>query len=703
MLKKQAQEHLLENIIPFWKNLIDTENGGFYGYVGFDLSVDKLAKKGMILNSRILWLFATAARVLKDESLLFYAKHAYNFLCDKGMDREDGGIYWSLQYDGSINESFKYTYNQAFAIYGLTAYYEATKDPLALQLAFNLYDLIEGKCRDESGYLEAFYKDFSIMENDNLSENGVIADKTMNTLLHLLEAYTQLYKVSQKVEVKERLVHLLQLFEEKVYNAKLQRQEVFFDKDWNSILDLHSYGHDIETSWLIDECTTILKDATIQKRMTVITDALVRKVFAKAYKNNSLLNECEKGIDDTTRVWWVQAETVVGLVNAYQKHPEKREYYEAAQNTLQYIFDNMVDKREGSEWIQEVDENGEPISKPFVSPWKCPYHNGRMCLELIERDVVVPINKKATKEAANLLQYLHSVSGKGIITGQHTQTIPMEEVTYIEKLTGKKPALCGFELLSYSSNFNYENMTKECEIEIEENRNTIEQAIAWAEKEKGIVTFSWHWFSPTGGSDKSFYTRHTDFDATKIFVKDTKEQIAFYKDLDFLASKIQIFKDKNIPVLFRPFHEADGDWFWWGAKGPVVARDLFILVYQYFVETYGFHNLLWVWNAISKEGYPGDFYVDVISRDIYVEKQMVTDYEKEYEELICNTTREKVVALAECGVIPDISMLEKSKIPWSYYMTWSKEFCIGEEYNIKERVKAMYNSKYAITLDSLNE
>lgn len=309
-----------------------------------------------------------------------------------------------------------------------------------------------------------------------------------------------------------------------------------------------------------------------------------------------------------------------------------------------------------------------------------------------------PVNPNATKEAEKLLNYLYEVAGNGIITGQHTQTNPMEEVVYIKEKTGWKPKLQGFELLGYSPNINYDDASEACLTEVEENKGTMATALKWAKKTDGIVAMCFHWFSPIGGRDKAFYTEHTDFDASKVLEEGTEERKAFYSDMDVIAEELKKFQDENIPILFRPFHEADGRWFWWGAKGDAVGRELYKLMFEYYVNQKHLNNLLWVWNSPAKEGYPGDEYVDVISRDIYLTEKKPTDYKAEYEELIANTTDRKVAALGEVGYIPDVDMLKESRVPWAFYMTWSKEFCIGEQYNTVEETKKMYASDYAIKI-----
>lgn len=387
-IAQAAGEELTGRLLPFWKALRDEENGGYYGYMDFDLNLNKKAEKGCILNSRILWFFSEAAIVLKDDGLIPYARHAYDFLREKCLDREYGGVYWSLTYDGKPLDDTKHTYNQAFAIYALSAYYRLTGDEEALNLARELFVLIEKKCTDQGGWLEAFSRDFQPTSNEKLSENGVMAGRTMNTLLHVFEGYAGLYQAAHDPQVARAMGRILEIYKDKVYNPVLYRQEVFFDKDYNSLIDLTSYGHDIESSWLMDWGTALLEDEAVKRTVFQIDSDLSDHILKTALmEDGSVVNECEKGVVDAHRIWWVQAEAVLGFVNAWGKHPQRTEYRDAAARVWRYIQARVVDRRPVGEWFWRLNADGSPDrGKPVVEPWKCPYHNGRMCLELIRRD-----------------------------------------------------------------------------------------------------------------------------------------------------------------------------------------------------------------------------------------------------------------------------------------------------------------------------
>ncbi len=407
-MKIEIKDELLKHIVPYWMGLKDMDKGGYYGYMSYDLKLDKKAVKGCILNSRIMWFFSSVYELYKDgaiteeecksagydvKDILEAAGHAYRFFEKNCFDKENGGLLWSVEFDGTPSDTTKHTYNQAFCIYALCAYYNVSGDIKALDYAHKLYQVIEEKMRDEGGYLEAFTIDFKPESNEKLSENGVIAERTMNTLLHVLEAYTEFLRVlklkgekpEMVVELTDKLKWILSIFAEKMYNSKLKRQEVFFDHEYNTLIDLHSYGHDIETSWLVDRALEVIDDSDFSKNVYEITASLADTIINTAFDGRSLANECEKGSVDNKRVWWVQAETLVGFLNAYEKSGQDR-YLVAAKSEWEFIRDNLVDKREGSEWFHDLYQNGSPMENlPILEPWKCPYHNGRMCMEALRR------------------------------------------------------------------------------------------------------------------------------------------------------------------------------------------------------------------------------------------------------------------------------------------------------------------------------
>lgn len=315
------------------------------------------------------------------------ATHAFRFFTEHCIDRQYGGIYWSLNYDGTPADTTKHTYNQAFAVYALSTYYQASGDSMALTLAYDLYRLIETTCSDEGGYLEAFNRDFTPAENDKLSENGVMASRTMNTLLHVLEAYTELYRADGFHRVKESLETILKRFRKKIYNPQRKIFEVFFDDKYTSLIDLESYGHDIEASWLLDRACVAMEDPKYFQENLFMISGLAEGALEHGMDTvlHAMNNEAENGIANTTKIWWVQAETVTGFYNAYQRHPEKTQYLEASQEVWNFIKEYVIDKNTG-EWVENIDDvSSIDYTQALAHPWKCPYHNGRMCIEMIQR------------------------------------------------------------------------------------------------------------------------------------------------------------------------------------------------------------------------------------------------------------------------------------------------------------------------------
>lgn len=380
-------DHLQNDLIPFWNKMRDDTHGGFYGHADAAGKPDPDSVKGVILNSRILWFYSSAYLLLKDRSLIAMAEHAYSFLADYCFDHRYGGVYWSVNADGSVCDDTKHTYCQAFAVYALSAFYRASGKRGALNLAYEIYRTVEEKCSDSGGYLEAFSRDFTPVSNEKLSGNGVTADRTMNTLLHVMEAYSELYRADHFYKVGDSVRRILLLFKNKIYDPEKRICKVFFDHEYNSLTDLESYGHDIEASWLIDRACEVLEDKAYKSEMLPVIRGLAEAALKNGFdeRQNGLNNERGGSVTDRTKVWWVQAESVIGAYNAYSEDPGRTEFLEAAEKVRGFIQSSVIDPNSG-EWIENIAADGSTDeNQALVHPWKCPYHNGRMCIEMVSR------------------------------------------------------------------------------------------------------------------------------------------------------------------------------------------------------------------------------------------------------------------------------------------------------------------------------
>lgn len=314
--------------------------------------------------------------------------------------------------------------------------------------------------------------------------------------------------------------------------------------------------------------------------------------------------------------------------------------------------------------------------------------------------IITPCDPNALPCVRELMRYLGGLSGNGILTGQHTKTRELEELHHIEEVTGKRPALLGFELLAYSPNINYRDTDEECMDEVAGNYGTLRQAWEWA-AQKGIITFTWHWFSPLGGRSKAFYSKNTDFNPAKALIEGTPENTALLSDMDMMAALLRPFRDAGIPILWRPFHEGDGDWFWWGSQGAETLKGLWRLMYQRYTQVHHLGNLIWVWNSPVPECYPGDDTVDIISRDMYPPAHEHTALTDKLRELQSITRQPKIALIGEIGTIPSAEALAAEKSQWVSYMTWCNDFCLTENYTDNAALRAMYHHPWAVTLDKL--
>jgi len=388
-LKQELKEELTHNILPFWMvKMTDTENGGFYGQITGKDQLITNAPKGGILNARILWTFSSAALYFKNPLYIEYARRAKIYIFEHFFDAENGGVYWMLNADGSPDDSKKQIYNQAFFIYGLVEFYRATGDKESLDKAIELFQLIEKHSFDTkfNGYFEAYSRDWVLLEDLRLSEKDANEKKTMNTHLHILEAYTNLFRVWDNTILERQLRNLIELFLEKIVNKQTGHLDLFFEENWECKSTLYSYGHDIEASWLIDEAAQVLGDIDLIRKVQKVALKIANAAAEGLQPNGSIWNEKNyaTGHVDTNCDWWPQAESMIGFFNAYEI--SKDEAY--SKNTLaewQFIKKYLVDNKNG-EWHWSVSATGSIDDvNDKAGFWKCPYHNSRMCLELIAR------------------------------------------------------------------------------------------------------------------------------------------------------------------------------------------------------------------------------------------------------------------------------------------------------------------------------
>ena len=387
-LKKEVTENLTGNILSYWTTrMVDNKNGGFYGRIDYRNQVFPEADKGGILNARILWTYSSAWRVLHDTAYLRLATRAKNYILKYFIDPQYGGAYRSLNFRGESSDNKKQVYTETFFIYALSEYSRATGDRTALQEARKIFDLIEKYALDKefNGYFEVFSRDWQRVRERLIGESSNQVEKTMNTHLHVMEAYANLYRVSGDKLVGERLRNLVNIFLDKIIDKKSFHLICFLDRNWNSTASIDSYGHDIESSWLLLEAATLLKDPNLIARVKETSIKIADAAAEGLQPDGSLLTEKDNATGRTrpTRSWWEQAETVVGYLNTYELTGDEK-YLDRSIKCWDYIKKYFVDYKNGG-WYSNVSESGTPGQGDKGGFWICPYHNGRMCMEVIER------------------------------------------------------------------------------------------------------------------------------------------------------------------------------------------------------------------------------------------------------------------------------------------------------------------------------
>ena len=363
----------------------DLEQGGFYGEVDAHNQPVKNASKGVILNARLLWFFSEAARATGNARYAACATRAFDYLLAYFYDAEQGGFYWELDAAGKPINTKKQIYAQGFVIYGLSAYHQLTQNPLALSHALDCFALIEQRGRDRAreGYLEAFTRDWKPIEDLRLSDKDLNYPKSQNTHLHVLEAYTSLYQIAPRAEIKAALRYNIHMFDKYMINRSNYHLRMFMDLDWQDFSPGFTYGHDIEAAWLIGRALDVLGDsdyrATLMPDLIRIAQTTLHEAIGPQGQVMDALDFASGNVSPDN-VWWVQAEALVGFLYMYQETAQPA-YLDAAESVWAFIANYQRDTQGGEWlWLSKLDKPGtQPDYKAGF--WKCPYHNGRAMLE----------------------------------------------------------------------------------------------------------------------------------------------------------------------------------------------------------------------------------------------------------------------------------------------------------------------------------
>ncbi len=395
VIYKNEMQTELKNILHFWMHKMpDMEQGGFRGQVDFNNKVHAQAPKGSVLNARILWTFSAAYRHTGNPVYLQTAERAYQYISRYFIDGECGGVYWTVNAEGIPLDTKKQTYAMAFVVYAFSEYYRCRPSDKVLKEAIDLYQILVEKTYDkqQGGYIEALTKDWKELEDQRLSAKDANEKKSMNTHLHVLEAFTSLYRIWPDVQLKEKLQELIQLFLTHIINSKTTHLQLFFDETWNVKGDVLSYGHDIEAAWLLQEAAAVIMDEDLIKKIKEVSTKLANAAARGLDVDGGLWYEWDNNALHLVKEkhWWPQAEAMVGFFNVYQNTGDEG-YLKKSMNSWRFVQRHLLDTEAG-EWHWGIKEDYTPMQEDKAGLWKCPYHNGRACIEIINR--IDQLNKK---------------------------------------------------------------------------------------------------------------------------------------------------------------------------------------------------------------------------------------------------------------------------------------------------------------------
>ncbi len=723
----ELQKVLDDEFRQFYPLSIDTTDGGFFSDINYKWELDGPQSKMIVTQARHIWSASNAAMFYqRDNRLRTIAAHGVEFLRNKMWDQEFGGFYDLVNREGvpfkENGQIVKRAYGNAFAIYGLAAYYRASGDTNALQLAVQTFSWLEKHSYDPKygGYFQFLSRDGTpFMEG----YDGV-SPKDQNSMIHILECFTELYKVWPDPVLKERLHSLLLLIRDTVTTSR-GNLVLFLKRDFTPILykdsssslreknyefDHVSFGHDVETAYLMLEASEALglkhDTATLRVAKNMVDHVILNgwdKDRGGIYDGGYYLDRSDRAtIVRKTKEWWAQVEALNSFLMMSQLFPnDEHRYYDKFCEQWNYCKKYLINPELGGWYWGGIDIVPGNVYAPMASIWKCNYHTSRgviNCINRLRSETIVydqkhydPVNKNATPEAKKLLDFLYSIKGKKIVAGHHN-AVGRADVfpNRVKELTGKTPEIWGCDFINYYRPGNADSLVQE----------------AYQKYKEGyIVTLMWHVGRPQDDPPfrwkESVQGKMTNDEWKELTTPGTPLNLRWLARVDTIAKYLNDLQALGVPVLWRPYHESNGVWFWWGDKrGENGFPKLYRMMYDRFVNHHKLNNLIWVWNTnaprqlINDEAYvyedyfPGMEYVDVFATDVYHH-----DYRQSHHDDLVRLGRGKIISLGEVGEVPTPEILEHQP-EWTWFMIWAN---FVNNHNTPEQIRELYNYPGIIT------
>ncbi|HXX65519.1 MAG TPA: glycosyl hydrolase [Bacteroidota bacterium] len=720
-----AMTKALDDELARWYPLcLDSLYGGYFSDMNYKWDLQGRQDKMIVTQARHIWSASMAAMYSrKYRNLLGAAAHGVSFLKKTMWDHQYGGFYTQVTRTGEPLKvgpaAVKTAYGNAFAIYGLSAYYKASGDTSALNLALETYRWLEKNSYDPryGGYFQFLSREGS----PYMKGFQGTPPKDQNSMIHLLESFTTLYDIWPDSVLRLRLESLLRIVRDTLTTGE-GYLNLFFERDWTPIsyrdssaasrrrhfeFDHISFGHDIETAYLMldaSEALGLRDDSTTLALAKKKVDAALRGFDAE--KGGLFDGGYEfapgKGVTIVlqTKEWWAQVEALNSLLMMSVLYPQDSlGYFDKFLKQWDFCRKYLIDYEHGGWYWGGTDQEPRNIYSPKGSIWKADYHTSRAMINCIRRlhnifpgeRRFAPVDPDATPEAKSLLQYLYDISGKHILSGQHNYvSLPDTFPGRVQTITGKLPMVWGCDFIEYYKPGNAAKLVQE----------------AYAKYKQGyIITLMWHAGRPQDdppfGWKESMQGRMTDAEWDELTTPGSALNHRWERQADTVASYLKDLQALGVPVLWRPYHEQNGVWFWWGnRKGQQGAARLYRMMFERFVRVHHLNNLLWVWDTSAprrlfhdeayayEDFFPGLECVDVLAADIYH-----SDFKQVHHDELCELAQGKVIALGEVGEVPSPVVLTMQP-GWTWFMIWGN---FVDTHNSPQQIRALYDDERVIT------